>query len=105
MRDHRARVDARIRAAGTMHARLRLENARDRFLHFLLHSQADFLHLPPFVTGAVIRNGELKSHGTKPRGCRETIAGGSPPPLYRPSPSGLSCEHQPAPKTDLPARK
>ena len=59
MRHHAHRMDARIGAAGAVQARSGREKSSKGLFDLLLHTQADFLHLPTGVTGTIIGNGEL----------------------------------------------
>src|SRR5687768_13884049 len=68
MRDHRARVHAGVGSAGAVNANLLLKNFRDRFLHDLLHAEADLLDLPAGVVGPVVCDGELQAHGVNQLG-------------------------------------
>ena len=54
VRHHAERVDARVRAAGTVDALHARKHFTERRLNFFLHAQADLLHLPALVGRAVV---------------------------------------------------
>ena len=60
MRHHPQRVNARIRAAGTVQARLAREEAADGFFNFFLHARADLLHLPALIRRTVVGDDEFE---------------------------------------------
>ena len=63
VRDHAERVDAGIGPAGAMDAGMAGKQLRQRGLDLLLHAGADLLHLPAFVAGAVVGDGQFEFQG------------------------------------------
>ena len=60
MRDHAKRVDAGVRAAGTVDALHARKHFTERRLDFFLHARADLLHLPALVSRAVVGDDEFE---------------------------------------------
>jgi len=60
MRNHPERMDAGIRAARTVNPRIAGKEFGQCCFDLLLHAGADFLHLPPFVSSAIIGDGEFE---------------------------------------------
>ncbi len=60
MRHHPERVDAGVRAAGAVQSRRARKQFRQRRLDDLLDAGADFLHLPAFVSRAVVGDDQFE---------------------------------------------
>ena len=60
MSDHAERVNARVRAAGTMDALYTGEHLAERRLDFFLHAGAGLLHLPALISRAVVGDDEFE---------------------------------------------
>ena len=62
MRHHAERMNARVRAAGTVKPRRAGKQFCQRLLDFFLHARAGLLHLPAFVSRAVVGNDQFEFH-------------------------------------------
>ena len=62
VRHHAERVDARVRAAGTVDAFDARKHFAERRLDFLLHARAGLLHLPALISRAVVGDDEFEFH-------------------------------------------
>jgi len=62
VRHHAERMDARVRAAGTVDALDARKHFSERRLDFFLHARADFLHLPALVSCAGVGDGQFEFH-------------------------------------------
>ena len=60
VRHHAERVDAGVRAAGTVDAFHARKHFAERRLDFFLHARADLLHLPALVSRAVVGDDEFE---------------------------------------------
>src|SRR5678815_5388427 len=95
-------MHAGICAARPVQPNLGLKNLCDRLFDFLLNADPDLLHLPTFVVGPVVRDGQLQSHAAKYPGYPGTIVTGLRPRLCPLSLCDPFSAHRLVPTSDWP---